>query len=475
MAVHGRPEPLKEHGPPVARRIMAASAPAAVLRWIDDAAAQGRLDVDRGAVRTLLLTAEIAEARAGHTPPSDVLPKVATDLSTRRDADSELSSAIVLGSDPEVDLLLRLAHRHAIRLQLAPLANRLSDFTAGWIDNPARDYDPDQWALRQEILDLAHDQMQQRFTERGIPWARSALPRLWRHFASRKGDLSDPLDCYIQVAAIREMPSDKRSGRVTAMLRRASQPPGGREALVAIQQALIDWALLGTSEAFALMRNLPRTVRLDPLVIDLVMDRIESAAAMGRPRAWLLRDLGLLSQRNLMPQRAPFTGLLNADQSVLRFVESTRTREFRSDPAFGTRRVGLLGQTEPLVLQARLPLLLQTCLEFPWPGLGAGVLGILPAPLQEEMISLWARELGGEQGIHAAVWGVHWAADPYLEDLRGLIAAAFREHGSTLAAGDREKWVAAVRQEVGADHAASWVDLAEGRSRLGRLFRGKGA
>jgi GTPase-associated protein 1, N-terminal domain type 2/GTPase-associated protein 1, middle domain len=108
------PEPLQQHGPQVARRLMSAGAPAGALRWIDSAITRGHFDGDLAGVRALLLTAEIAEVRQDHADPhADVLARVATDVSARRDADSELSSAIVLGSDPEVERLLRLARRHS--------------------------------------------------------------------------------------------------------------------------------------------------------------------------------------------------------------------------------------------------------------------------------------------------------------------------------------------------------------------------
>ena len=170
------PKLQQEYGPAVAGRILAADPSAAALRWIDRAAAVGRIDIDRPAVRAALLTAEIAEVRSGGTVPAEVLTDVPADASVRRDADSELSSAIVLGPDQQVNLLLRLSRRHLIEPQLPPLRDRLSTFAAGWIDHPARDYSPADWALRHEILDLAHDELQERLArggtagDHGRPW-----------------------------------------------------------------------------------------------------------------------------------------------------------------------------------------------------------------------------------------------------------------------------------------------------------------
>ena len=74
-------------------------------------------------MRVLLLTAEIAEVRSGVTlRPAEILIGVTVGASARRDADSELSSAIVLGSDQQVDLLLCLSRRHGIEPAAAAAA-----------------------------------------------------------------------------------------------------------------------------------------------------------------------------------------------------------------------------------------------------------------------------------------------------------------------------------------------------------------
>ena len=163
-------------------------------------------------MRALLLTAEIAEVRAGCAPPAEILSEVAADASARRDADSELSSAIILGSNPQVDLLLRVARRHHIKPELAPLRDRLGVFIEDWIDQGrARDYRPAEWARRDEILDLTLEELRGRLVQQGLAQVMPTIQRLSRHFADHSADLADPLDAHIQVALLVSAPS--KSGR----------------------------------------------------------------------------------------------------------------------------------------------------------------------------------------------------------------------------------------------------------------------
>jgi hypothetical protein len=471
---HADPKLQQEHGPAVVRRILAAGPPAATLRWIDSAAAEGRIDVDRPAVRARLLTAEIAEVRGGSAAPADVLEAIHTDARTRRDADSELSSAIVLGSDLQVDLLLRLSRRHRVEPQLPPLLGRLRDFAVGWVDHPGRDYRPADWALRDEALDLVHAELQDRLAVRGSAEITDALQRLWRHFAGRPCDLADPLDDQIQVAAMRALTGEQRLSRLAELLRQAGDSPRAAEAITGIQQALIERQALGPAEALLVLLTLPPAVPVAREVIDLAVDEIQRTAA--RPTARTLDALEVLDRRGIAPQGRPFTGLLAADHEVFGVVEATRSARFRDDSSWARRRVQHLSRAGPAVARARLPFLLETCLDCAAPGLGAAVLGILPAPLPGEFINLWGRELGGPHAVRAAVWGVHWADDAKLDTLSPLIAAGFRDFGSGLSPAERERWFAEVQRELRPEMVDKWTELAGHKSvrpRRGHLFRGK--
>ena len=470
------PKLQQEHGPSVVRRILAADPTAAMLRWIDEAAAQGRIDIDRLVVRTSLLTAEVAEIRSGGGPPAKVLAAVDADASTLRDIDSDLSSAIALSPDTQVDLLLRLSRRHGIEPQLAPLLDRLRAFAIDWIDHPARDYSPADWALREEVLDLAHADLQVRLAEGNVAGIMNTLKRLWPFFTDRPADVTDPLDLHVQIAAIRMRPAEQRQSRLTTLMAQARNCAAAEVAMAGIQRILIEWQALGPGEALLLLSALPDAVPVAPEVIDTAVDEIRRVAA--QPTAGVLDALGALYRRGRAPREKPFAGLLAADADVLGFIGATRSARFQDDNSWAHRCVQHVGRTEPAVARARRHLLLEACLEFPAPWLGAAVLRVLPAPLPRMLIDLWGRELGGRWAVRAAVWGVYWADDPGLAELRPRMAAMFRDFGSALSPADRERWFLDVQKELSPEQARNWAELTgqeSAKQRRGLRFRGKEA
>ncbi len=468
------PKLQQEYGPAVAGRILAADPSAAALRWIDRAAAVGRIDIDRPAVRAALLTAEIAEVRSGGTVPAEVLTDVPADASVRRDADSELSSAIVLGPDQQVDLLLRLSRRHLIEPQLPPLRDRLSTFAEGWIDHPARDYSPADWALRHEILDLAHDELQERLARGGTTEIMGALGQLWRHFADRPGDLADPLYCHLQAAAVRALAGQQRLSRLSALITQARQAGHSAAAFASIQRTLVEWRALGPAEAFSVLQALPDSVRPAPEVIRLAAEQIDRSAA--RPTAQTLDALDLLDRHRALPRGERYVHLLAEDRAVHDFVHATTSTRFRDEPSWMARWLEHLGGIDPVVTRARIGGLLQACLDLPDPGLGARVLGRLPSPLPGLFIDQWSRELSGDQAIRAVMEGVCWHEDSTLAgNLKSRIADTIGDHGAKLSPAEREDWFYRVRDGLPPECVKAWTRLAgyEAATRH-RGLRGRG-
>lgn len=469
---HADPKLQQEHGPAVVRRILAAQPTAGMLRWID---AAGHIIVDRPAVRARLLTAEIAEVGTGVFPVDEVLADAGADDSARRDADSELSSAMVLGSDPQVDLLLRLSRRHRIEPQLKPLERRLREFALGWIDNPASDYSPANWALHDQILDMVYDELQVRLAQRGVCGVMDPLRRLWQHFVERANDLADPLDCNVQVARFRTLQGKQRASRLSALIQQATSDPRDEEALGLLQQALLDWRALGPAEALALLSALPITILVSKEVIDKAVAEIRRNAP--RPTAGALDALDALHRRGMAPREQPFADLLKADLYIRDFIMAARDPRFQQDVAWGRRVVSNLRNAEPVVIHARLGALLRACLEYPSLGLGGPVLDVLPPRQRTVLVELWRRELEGADAIRAAIEGLCWHEDPELpEDLRSHIADVFEGFASKLGATGREQWFVRVRERLNPDYARAWTRLVgpeEARPRRLLRFRGK--
>ena len=269
---------------------------------------------------------------------------------------------------------------------------------------------PDAWALREEILDLAHAELQARLAQDGAAGVMDSLKRLWRHFIDRTADLTEPLDLHIQVAWIRALPADQRQARLAALLTQARNSPAAEAAMADLQRVLIEWRALGPGEAILLLPALPGAVPVTAEVVQTAVDEIRHVAA--RPTAGTLDALNSLDRRGLAPQGKPFADLLAADADVLGFVEATRSARFRDDGSWARQCIRYVGRATPAVVHARRRLLLEACLEFPAPWLGAAVFRALPAPLPRVLIDSWGRELGGRWALRAAVWGVYWPANP---------------------------------------------------------------
>jgi GTPase-associated protein 1, N-terminal domain type 2/GTPase-associated protein 1, middle domain/GTPase-associated protein 1, C-terminal domain len=457
-----------EHGQAVVNLILAGHAEAGPLRWIDAAAGDHVIDVDQGEVRRALLSAEIAEVHAAGRPPAAPLPPVPAGASVRRDADSELSSAIVLSTEPQVDLLLRLARRHDVGLQLGPLQDRLHAFAVDWVDHPRRDYSPPEWALRDEVLDIVYQELQSRLAAGGVAAVRAAIGRLWQHFADRPGDPCDPLDCELRVAGLRTLAADERLRRLAALLARARDSAAADTAIMAIQRALADWQTLGPAEAILLVAALPPTARLAPDVAGAAAAEIRRRASRPTPR--MLDALQALHRRGAIPADRLLDELVASDRDVLGFIQAAGTQRFQEDVRWGREWVAAIGRADSGVLRARLPDLLRACLDFPRAGLGWAVLMVLDPAVQWRLVDIWAAELGGQQTVRAAVEGFCWYDNTEAAGLRSRIVDAFGRFADGLSPDDREKLYVEVRDELRPEDAKAWgslVGFKEARPRLG--------
>jgi hypothetical protein len=462
------PALLSEHGPAVAAMILDASPSAKALRWLDDAAAGQRLDIDPAAVRAQLLTAELAEIRDGQPGPVErVLPSARLDASTQRDAESELSSALLLGSDQQADLLLCLARRHGIQPELAPpLQHRLGEFVTSWINHPA-EYHPDSWALRPQILNYTHDVLRDRMAKAGLPGVANAVKRLNRHFADR-ADLAELLDCYIQASLIVRLDRAARVPRLSQLLAGVSdlaqtQPRRAAVAAAELQRALIACDAIDGDVAVTLLTKLPDSVDIEPMIAERAAGQLTKMSA--KPSSGLLDLLASLDRRGKAPKSGELAKVLEADRSVQAFLRGTADDRLMTDTKYFNRTVAHLGEADAAVIRARLKQILAACLESRNPNLAPAVLASVKPGLARLLVDEWAaklrkRDLRGRDLVGDGLWLVRCLDDQHLpQKVAEHLEAAARQFASQIPPQYADNWYADVRRELWPEQQQVWDDL----------------
>jgi hypothetical protein len=462
------PALLSEHGTAVAAMIVQAGPSAEALRWLDGAAAGKGLDIDPAAVRAQLLTAELGEIRDGRAGPVErVLLAAPLDASTQRDAESELSSALLLSSDQQADLLLCLARRYGIQPELAPpLQRRLGEFVASWINHPA-EYHPDSWALRTQILDCAHGVLRDRMAEAGLPGVANAVRRLSRHFADR-ADLAEPVDCYIQASLIAGRDRAARVPRLRQLLAGVSdlaqtQPRLAAAAAAGLQQALITCDAIDGDIAVTLLTKLPDSVDIDPMIAERAAGQLTKMSA--KPSSGLLDLLASLDRRGKAPKSGQLAKVLEADRSVQAFLRGAADDRLMTDTKYFNRTVAHLGEADTAVVRARLKQILAACLDSRHPNLAPAVLASVKPGLARLLVEMWAanlarRALGGRDLVGDGLWLVRCLGNERLpQKVAEQLEAAVREYASQIPRQFADNWYADVRRELWPEQQQVWDDL----------------
>ncbi|MGH3211083.1 MAG: hypothetical protein ACRDNO_25325 [Trebonia sp.] len=456
------PALLDEHGPAVAALVLDAAPDPAVLRWIDGAAAAGRLAVDQAAVRLRLLAAELGEIRDGQgtVPVKEVLPVAPLDAGAYRDAESELSSAILLASNQQADLLLCLGRRHGISPDLPALRDRLDSFVTAWMNQPGR-YHPEEWALRAQVLDRAHDLLRHQVSTGGLQSVREAVQRLNRYFGDRV-DLTDQLDCHIQASLIAE---GGRAGHVDRLRRllapvtHAAKSPTleatAAAQAAALQHALLDWNAVDGTVAVTLLTELPDAVGVEPAIASRAAE--ELATMSEKPSSTLLDLLVRLDKQGKAPPSRALADLLDADRYVQAFIQRAHDERTRNDVAFLDDTLDVLRRVPPAVVQARLDDVLAACLQSTHPLLGAFVLDALKSPLPRQMVERWGRTLGSRDLVSDGLWCVRCLDWEALPDRRhDQLATAVRDFAKTLPKEKSDVWYDEVARLAGPTKRDLW-------------------
>ena len=477
------PEQQREHGPAVAAMLLAAGPPAGALRWLDTAAVSGELDLDAATVRTMLLDAELAEVFGGQPAPPEVLQPAPIGGQAERDAESKLSSAILLSSEgkldaKQIDLVLRLTCRHRISLELSPpLQRQLHKFAVIWTDHPDA-WNPRGWALREEILDLTYGELREQFAERGPQAMIETLRGFCPYFGDRIEEPDDPFYCHLQAAAIAALTGPQRQARLRELFTRISQlrqpgqgSPRATAAAAVLQQALLRLGAVDEAVAITIFAELP-AADLDPRVAKYATDYLEEKAK--QPNARLLDVLAGLDQLEKVPLPERLGTLIASDRAVRQFIEQAA-----SDKIMKARYVDdtarLVCTADPAVVMIRASEIASALIDTPNPDLAGKVFTAFPRARGQRgqpagpvtaLIKLVGEWFDGvetiDEGVAGAVWCVRVLAYPDFAEKRrsrhDMLSNVLRRFDGRLGA-ESERWRAEVTRRLKPEWRTEWEAL----------------
>jgi hypothetical protein len=460
------------YGATVATRILEGDPSHKALRWIDQHITLGNLKLDPALARGKLLGIEVRLAEAGMRPAATRLAALTGDPEARRDAESIVASAILLGEDSQVDPLLRVARRHGIQLQLSPpLLDRLQRFVAGWVTQARSDYDPAEWPLHQEILDMLHSELREQLEHRGLRAVFPMVNQTWPYLRGRTSAPDDPLNWQLDAAAFYHRPSEASYQLLQRMFTDAAGATNPAAASTGIQRALLAWRAVGENEAMEIVQLVPAGAPLEQKIAQYATRAVQRYTE--RPTAAALAAIEALAIRNLLPSTGGLHNLLTSDRAISDFIAATSHIHTSRDVATYEHDLERLRAVDPAVVDIWMPSLLQAVLRAPVRKLGAFVLRVLAPPSPLRLIRAWAHELAGANSVLAVLCGLTWLEDRQLDTaVVNAIVNAIAGFQESLAPDVRENWIRNVQQYVPPEQARTFAELTKtgspGKRRLGR-------
>jgi hypothetical protein len=445
---------LGEHESAVANRLIDSGlVDFATLVWMEQMADADRLYVDRPALRRGLLTMEIEEVET--TPPRRVREMTPVDIGDgpRRDAESAISSALLLTTDGiVVDRLLRIARDHQVTLALPPLRERLAAFVADWIAEPTRRYDPGKWALAEFILgELARQLTDGDPSESGrapnLARARPLIEQVWTYLVRLTDDPRQPLTWELLAASVATSPAGTKRDDLRRAFRKLEDADGGERALTGFQEALVAWRALADVDAVDFVALAPDGLQPRREIVDKAVVEIRRKAS--QPDAHLLDAIWLLEDRRLLPRTSTLEDLSRSDRTIWEFRQAVADGRSMEELS----RLPSLGAINVQVLRVRGAGLVDACLADDAPPLlGAHVIGSLSQGRVPYFLEPWSRRLDRERGVTAAARGFRWSEDPatHLPTVsRREIANRLIKYAASLDEAEKVVWIREVEAQLG--------------------------
>lgn len=444
---------LGEYEVAIASRLVESNlADVSTLLWMERQADAGRLAVDRASLRRAVMTAEIAAAPGAFDVRREELSLVDIGDEAKRDAESAISSAILLANDGgAVDRLLRTARRHGVQLNSAPLQDCLHAFIADWIAHPSDSYDPGLWALSESLIqDLTSQLSSSAEFAGGYAHVRPLLAQVWVYLLPRVRDPSSPLAWELNAASVATANERTKMRQLESIVKElAANGDYHYEGLAGFQRALVGWRALSGREAMVFVDTvMPPRARPASELSDLLWATVRGSAH--RPDKLVLDTILHLADWQRLPSSRATDELHRADQQIADFLAEAEAAGSAAD----FERLRELKRVNPTVIRIRMPDLVEASLGSRIPTTGLLIIEHLPSTWQRDFFREWARALSGEQSVEAAVRGYLWShdGDHGLQGWqRDFVGSQLAEHASRLGDEDRAAWAGAVERRLGGE------------------------
>jgi hypothetical protein len=444
----------------IGRLITADGVPVDDLYLLDQRAAVGTISANAAGIRMRLLTAEVERAAAGAPSAGRKLDPVPLSQAQRADGTSAVGSAIILGSDRAVDLLLRVAWQHGLELDppSPALLHRLRGFVTDWVRSPHSELRVDSWALRDLLTDELHDQLRHVYQAGDEGTLQRALPAAVGCLTGRY-DLADRFTAEVEACWTARLKPGQRSERigkvVTALL-----GTGTEDWFADYQAALVRWEAVDPATALDVAGLIPAAFSLSEAIRESATRELQAKA--DDPDARVIMAVSGLAARGALPD----------DPRLRRIARSAAAVDaFRHTPdADALRR---LGEADEDILELAAPVFAGVAIQAAGPALGQRILRVLPKRPARSFARAWQGYLDDpDRGPVAAAYSIAWLlTDSIPADARRQLEQQLR----AVAATGHGAWHAAVGRLLRSEEERSLLDqLLEGSPGAGGPPRGSG-
>ncbi|MGC7101131.1 GTPase-associated protein 1-related protein [Amycolatopsis lurida] len=328
------PAVVAEVGQPLAAQILA-TAPGLEARYDLYEALYERSDARlREQLRSGVLAAELADARAHHTWEESqrhlrglrVLPSGEL---TGDAAGQEVAEALDRAEPAQCDALLQIATRHGVPVAPERGQRRFAGFCRWWADHPELDIHPARWNCAPAMVLLLREELKRRLAD---PATRDATvtalrTRWWKVLWTSIHEPARPLDHELAGAAAATGDAGLRRDVLTHVARKATEHDD-----LAAWTALTSQTRLDLADAGVFLGGLPAGHRISPALAERMLD-LAARGNRGLPTAAKLDLLDRLTALGHELRRHPFAGWHHEDRLLHAWLAHLRSpRRPRPEP-----------------------------------------------------------------------------------------------------------------------------------------------